>query len=92
MTNAGCNETKEVLAMPVTLYTEDEVEFYTKVLAKAYRMLRDEPEPATEDQRRAMLKEIERTLGWKGPPPFTAPPPADLAGNPAKGFGGTLPA
>lgn len=60
--------------MPITLYQEYEVEVYTRVLARVYRMLRDEPEPATEEQKRDMLKEIEKTLGWKGPPPFVAPP------------------
>jgi hypothetical protein len=62
--------------MPVSLYTEDEVQVYTRLLARAYAMIREEP--ATELARDAMLKEIEKTLGWRGPPPMTARPPKDL--------------
>ena len=59
--------------MPVTLYTEDDVQVYTRLLAAAYRVIREEaadPEAA----RAAMLKKIENTLGWMTPPPMTAPP------------------
>lgn len=59
--------------MPVTLYTEDDVQVYTRVLARAYKMIREEP--ATDVARWDMLKEIEKTLGWKGPPPGVSKPP-----------------
>ena len=47
--------------MPVTLYTEDDVQVYTRMLARAYHAIRDEPATCAAP----ILKEIERTLGWK---------------------------
>lgn len=63
--------------MPINLYTQDEVEVYTRALARAYNMIRDEP--ATNEARFDALKEIEKVLGWKGPPPVTAKPQSDDA-------------
>lgn len=53
--------------MPVTLYSEDEVQVYTRVLARAYEMIRDDP--ATDIARGNLLKEIEKIMGWTVPPP-----------------------
>ncbi len=58
--------------MPVTLYTSEEVEPYTRMLAKAYEFIRDDP--ATPIAQHNMLHEIEKLLGWKGPPPMKAKP------------------
>lgn len=63
--------------MPVTLYTEEEVTVYTRMLVRAYRVIRGEFAGDEETAKRIALKEIEVTLGWKTPPPMTAPPPAD---------------
>lgn len=63
--------------MPVTLYTDDEVQVYTRLLARAYGMIRHEP--ASEHAKLDMLKEIEKTLGWGGPPPDSAAPPPVMA-------------
>lgn len=60
--------------MPVTLYTDEEVQVYTRLLARAYGFIRDET--ATDIAKFGMLREIEKTLGWKGPPPAVAKPPA----------------
>ena len=58
--------------MPVTLYTQDEVEVYTRALARAYEVIRDEP--ATPEAKYFALRSIEKTLGWSGPPPVEAKP------------------
>lgn len=63
--------------MPVTLYTRDEVEIYTRLLARAYDMIREEP--ATDASKYNFLNEIEKTLGWGGPPPMKARPPREPA-------------
>lgn len=61
--------------MPVTLYTQDEVEVYTRALARAYDVIRDRN--STDDELSSALKRIEKVLGWQGPPPMRARPPSD---------------
>jgi hypothetical protein len=60
-------------AMPVTLYTDEEVQVYTRLLARAYDYIRKHA-PA-DGKRWDIQRAIEQTLGWRGPPPETAPPP-----------------
>lgn len=61
--------------MPVTLYTQEEVEIYTRALARAYDVIRDRN--STDDELSGALKRIEKVLGWRGPPPMRARPPSD---------------
>lgn len=61
--------------MPVTLYTQDEVEVYTQALARAYDVIRDRN--STDDELFSALKRIEKVLGWPGPPPMKARPPRE---------------
>lgn len=61
------------------LYTEDELEKYTRMLARVYDFVR-ELEPVVADDARSrehILKEIERTMGWNVPPPMKARPPKE---------------
>lgn len=58
------------------LYTQEEVEVYTRMLARSYEYIRDTNRgTATEATRQAaILREIERTLGWNVPPPMKFEP------------------
>ncbi len=61
------------------LYTQDELEKYTRMLARVYDFIRyatlDSAGDASEGEH--MLKEIERTMGWNVPPPMKAKPPVE---------------
>jgi hypothetical protein len=59
----------------IVYYEEQDVLHFTRLLARAYEMIRDEP--ATPLARDMMLREIQKTLGWEGPPPVKAKPPTD---------------
>lgn len=57
------------------LYTQDEVEKYTRMLARAYDAIRNLTGATGATGGIAILKDIERTMGWNVPPPMKAPPP-----------------
>lgn len=59
------------------LYTQDELEKYTRTLARAYDVIRDMTLDPSGDAhaRDCILKEIERVMGWNVPPPMKAKPP-----------------
>ncbi len=58
------------------LYTQDEVEKYTRMLARTYDFIRYATLDSAGDAREGehMLKEIERVMGWNVPPPMKARP------------------
>ena len=60
--------------MPFTVYTEEEVQHYTRLLARCYDILRDDASP--HPTRPSVLKDIRSALGWSSgyEPPFVAHP------------------
>lgn len=59
------------------LYTQDEVEKYTRMLARTYDVVSDLSHDMAGDARACeqLLKDIERVMGWNVPPPKKAKPP-----------------
>lgn len=55
--------------MPQTFYTEDEVQVYTRLLARAHATIADGP--ASDIAKTILLKEIAHALGWRRAP-FTS--------------------
>lgn len=66
------------------LYTKEEVEVYTRMLARAYDVVRDFTLDLSGDNeaRGYLLKQIERTMGWNVPPPAKAKPPPQIMSKP----------
>lgn len=62
------------------LYTQEEIEVYTRALARAYDVVRDFQLDSAGDAvaRDNLLKQIERAMGWNVPPPMKAKPPERL--------------